>query len=70
VRSRTPEQGWKAFNTTEDFRCGSASGFLIRTFLNERIIQFAGGGFAANDLINAIFENELQTALDYPDDIV
>jgi hypothetical protein len=37
---------------------------------NERIIQFAGGSFAANDLNNTIFENEQQTTLYYPDDIV
>jgi hypothetical protein len=37
---------------------------------NERIIQFAGGSFGANDLNNTLFENEQQTTLYYPDDIV
>ncbi len=36
----------------------------------ERIIQFAGGSFRANDLNNTLFENEQQTTLYYPDDIV
>ena len=51
LRCRTPEQAWTAFNAAEDFPgYGSASRFLI-TVLNERILLFAGGSFAANDLI-------------------
>ena len=36
----------------------------------ERIVQFAGGSFGANDLSNTLFENEQRTTLYYPDDIV
>jgi len=37
---------------------------------NERTVQFGGGNFGVNDLSNALFENEQQTTLYYPDDIV
>ena len=54
-------------STFRDVVCFSLSHPYV---LNERIIQFADRNFAANDLINTTFENEQQTALYHPDDIV
>jgi hypothetical protein len=37
---------------------------------SERTVQFGGANFGVNDLSNALLENEQQTTLYYPDDIV